>query len=518
MTLRRKLTLIVLLSVTILAGCRNGPEETLTVMAGSELEDLEPLFPDIARETGVTLETNYTGTLDGVDRLASGEQVDLAWFSHAKYLTLIEPERIKAQEKIMLSPVVLGVKESEAQAWGWVDNPDLTWRDIAAKADAGELRYAMTNPASSNSGFTALMGVVAALSGSPDAVEVSDVNRNALQGFFKGQALTSGSSGWLAESYVREQDQLGGMINYESVLMELNGSGQLREPLYLLYPREGIVTADYPLILLNEDKRDAYDKLVAYLRLPDVQTRIMNETLRRPAVPGVALSGAFPENILVELPFPGTRKAVENILFAYLDEVRKPSSAIFVLDVSGSMEGERLEQLQTALRNLSGLDESLTGQFARFSDRERLTFVTFSSGVDDVREFSITGEATRNAQIVDIQNYVGELYADGGTAMFSALEEAYTLAERAYQQDPNRYYSVVLMTDGENNEGATENDFLRFYASLPETVHDVKTFPILFGEADQSSLAAVAEATGGRLFDGRGENLSAVFKQIRGYQ
>ena len=516
MTLRRALVLALLLAAA-LAGCRNGPQETLTVMAGSELEDLEPLFPDIARETGVTLEMNYTGTLDGVDRLVGGEQVDLAWFSHAKYLTLLEPEQIKAQEKIMLSPVVLGVKESEAQAWGWVDNPDLTWRDIAAKADAGDLRYAMTNPASSNSGFTALMGVVAALSGSPDAVEVSDVNRTALQGFFRGQVLTSGSSGWLAESYVREQDQLDGMINYESVLMELNDSGQLREPLYLLYPKEGIVTADYPLILLSEEKRVAYDKLVAYLRTPDVQTRIMNETLRRPAVPGVALSDAFPQNILVELPFPGTRKAVESILFAYLDEVRKPSSAIFVLDVSGSMEGERLAQLQTALYNLTGLDESLSGQFARFSDREQLTFVTFSSGVDDVKAFSIQ-EATRSAQVGNIRGYVSGLYADGGTAIFSALEEAYTLAERAYQQDPNRYYSVVLMTDGENNEGATENDFLRFYRALPEEVHDVKTFPILFGEADQSSLGAVAEATGGRLFDGRGENLSAVFKQIRGYQ
>lgn len=517
MTLRRTL-LVALLLATALAGCRNGPQETLTVMAGSELEDLEPLFPDIARETGVTLEMDYTGTLDGVDRLASGEKVDLAWFSHAKYLTLLEPEQIKAQEKIMLSPVVLGVKESEARAWGWVDNPDLTWRDIASRADTGDLRYAMTNPASSNSGFTALMGVVAALSGSPDAVAVSDVNRDALSGFFKGQALTSGSSGWLAESYVREQDQLDGMINYESVLMELNDSGGLREPLYLLYPKEGIVTADYPLILLNEDKKEAYDKLVSYLRSPDVQTRIMNETLRRPAVPGVALSDVFPKNILVELPFPGTRGAVESILFAYLDEVRKPSSAIFVLDVSGSMEGERLGQLQTALRNLSGLDESLTGQFARFSDRERLTFVTFSSRVDGIREFSIEGGATRNTQIEDIWSYVDGLYAAGGTAIFSALEEAYSLAERAYQNDPNRYYSVVLMTDGENNEGATENDFLRFYRALPQTMHDVKTFPILFGEADQGSLEAVAEATGGRLFDGRGENLSAVFKQIRGYQ
>lgn len=418
----------------------------------------------------------------------------------------------------MLSPVVLGVKESRAQAWGWVDNPDLTWRDIAAKAGAGELRYAMTNPAASNSGFTALMGVVAALSGSADAVGVSDVNRDALRGFFEGQVLTSGSSGWLAESYLREQDRLDGMVNYESVLMALNEGGGLSEPLHLLYPKEGIVTADYPLILLDETKRDAYEELVAYLRSPVVQERIMNETLRRPAVPQVALSDAFPTDILVELPFPGSREVVDSVLFAYLDEVRRPSHAFFVLDVSGSMAGERLEQLKTALRNLTGSDESLTGQFARFSERERLTLLTFSSGVTGVQDFAIAGAAGRDVQAQGIRSYVDGLYPDGGTAIFSALAEAYRLAGVAYERDPNRYYSVVLMTDGENNEGITEGDFLDVYRSLPETVRGVKTFPILFGEADQGSLEAVAQETGGRVFDGRGEGLSAVFKQIRGYQ
>ncbi len=144
--------------------------------------------------------------------------------------------------------------------------------------------------------------------------------------------------------------------------------------------------------------------------------------------------------------------------------------------------------------------------------------MTFNNRVDDVKEFSIQSEATRNAQIEAIQSYVGELSADGGKAIFSALEEAYNLAERAYQDDPSRYYSAVLMTDGENNEGATEGDFLRFYRGLPETMQGVETFPILFGEADQSSLEAVADETGGRLFDGRGETLSAVSKQIRSYQ
>ena len=503
-----------------LLGRRGGAEpETLTVMAGSELENLEPFFPDIERATGVVLTVDYIGTLDGVDRLSGGEQVDLAWFSHAKYLTLIDRERIVAQEKIMLSPVVLGVKEAQARAWGWVDNPELSWREIAAKAERGDLRYAMTNPASSNSGFTALMGVVAALSGTDAvAVGVSDANRDAVQGFFRGQALTSGSSGWLADAYVREQEQLDGIINYESVLMELNESGRLREPLYLLYPKEGIVTADYPLILLNGEKRAAYDKLVAYLRSPEVQERIMTETLRRPAVPQVDLSNAFPKNILVELPFPGSLEVIDSILYSYLNEVRVPSHAFFVLDVSGSMAGERLGQLQSALRNLTGLDESLTGQFARFSDRERLTLLTFSSGVTDVQDFSLSAGAEREAQIERIRSYVGGLNADGGTAIFSALQAAYTLAEVAYETDPDRYYSVVLMSDGENNEGVTEGALLDFHRSLPETTRSIKTFPILFGEADQGSLETVAEETGGRLFDGRGEDLSAVFKQIRGYQ
>jgi Ca-activated chloride channel family protein len=201
-------------------GFRSQPENVLTVLAGSELRDLEPLLDDIRRNTGVELEMSYTGTLDGAERLIAGEQVDLAWFSHAKYLNLIQEarNRIVAQEKIMLSPVVLGVKRNKAEAWGWVDNPNLTWKEVVEKAGSGELRYAMTNPASSNSGFTALVGAAAALSGSGDALQSADINKvnDQLKEFFKGQALTAGSSGWLADQYVLEQDRLDGIINYES--------------------------------------------------------------------------------------------------------------------------------------------------------------------------------------------------------------------------------------------------------------------------------------------------------------
>jgi len=502
--------------LALMAGCGREPETTLKVLAGSELRDLEPVLRDLESATGVRLQMEYAGSLDGAERLAGGEKVDLAWFSHGKYLSLLAGSRIAAQEKIMLSPVVLGVRESRARGWGWIDNPSLTWRDIAAKAASGELRYAMTDPASSNTGFTALIGLASALSGSGEALRPEAIDTAALKAFFAGQALTAGSSGWLAERYVREQDRLDGMINYESVLLGLNAGGQLREKLALIYPREGIVTADYPLMLLNPAQRPAYQKVVEALRDPKVQQQIMERTLRRPAVAGVHPDPRFPNRLLVELPFPNSLEVIDRLLFSYLDEQRRPGHALFVLDVSGSMKGEGIQQLQTALLNLTGADQSLSGRFARFRGRERITLLPFSGQVQPARNFQVDDTAAEGNDMRAIRQVVTGLQADGGTALFSALQRAYQIAGQAQAAEPNRYYSIVLMSDGRSNEGLSETGFLQWRRSLPEAAQRIRVFPVLFADADDAGMKRLAEATGGRAFDGRGQLLSQVFKAIRG--
>ena len=503
-----------------LPACSRQEHETLTVLAGSELEDLSPMFDQIQANTGVTLAMQYTGTLDGAERLIAGEEVDLAWFSHGKYLSLLQGanKRILAQEKIMLSPVVLGVKESKANAWGWSNNSDLTWSDITVKASSGELRYAMASPPSSNSGFTALVGVTAALSGATGDFDANTINKVQLQAFFTGQKLTAGSSGWLAERYAQEQDQLDGLINYESVLLQLNDGGKLKEKLRLIYPREGIITADYPLMLLNEHKRTAFDRLVAYLRSPEFQQLIVEHTQRRSVLPQVTLPAQFPKQLLVELPFPSTLEALDRILFSYLDEQRIPSHPFFVLDISGSMDGDRLAQLKTAMNNLTGLDQSLTGRFARFRSRERVTILTFNDRVDGRPQFFTEIVSSQAQDMTPIRQFVDGLKASGNTAIFAALLRAYELIQQAQAQDPTRYYSIVLMTDGENTAGPSEAEFFARYASLPEEVKQIKMFTILFGEADRETMEKIATATGGRSFDGSKKSLSEIFKTIRGYQ
>ena len=521
--------IFILLAGAILAGvwgCGNVEDifkkaEQVSILAGSELKDLEPMLPQIRKATGLDLHFHYIGTLDGAEKLVMGEQVDFAWFSHGKYLTLLQQGRgvVKAEEKMMLSPVVLGVKESKARQWGWVNNPDLTWTDVVDKVRSGELRYAMTNPSSSNSGFTALMGVTAALSNTADAIESDDVSEQALKDFFKGQKLTAGSSGWLASSYVAQQDSLDGIINYESVLMGLNQGPELREKLFLVYPKEGIITADYPLMLINSERKEAYNKLVAYLKEPEVQKRIMNETRRRPVVPGVTLSKAFPDRLLVELPFPNKLEVVNEIILTYLDKQILPSHSYYVLDVSGSMKGQRLNDLKNALVNLTGADQSVTGQFSRFRRRERLTFIPFSSDVEpNIGEFEIDETGDIQTDMIKIRDYVNSLEVRGSTAMYSALQEAYQRAMEAKRKDPERHYSIVLMTDGANNRGMKLDRFKQYYSMLPAQDRAIKTFTILFGEANAQAMKDVAHLTGGRMFDSHKKSLSFAFKKIRGYQ
>jgi Ca-activated chloride channel family protein len=524
--------LVVIGFAALLAGCGKEqsagmsaslpPERTLTVLAGSELKDVEPLLPQLEQATGIRLKFEYSGTLDGVERIQSGEAFDSAWFSHAKYLMLDPTSRskVKASEKIMLSPVVLGVKESRAKALGWAGRNDLTWKDIARAAETGQFSFAMTNPASSNSGFSALMGVAAAFAGKADALTEKDVAGLRLSGLFKGQKLTAGSSGWLAERFVAEQAGLDGMINYESVLLGLNAGG-LKDRMQLVYPQDGIITADYPLLLMNESKRPAYEKAVAWLKGETAQRWLMQNTQRRPVNPAVAADKAVFPAMLSELPFPGHIEVVNALLLSYLNDQRRPAHAFFVLDVSGSMEGERIGALRQAIASLAGQDQSLTGRFARFQNRERISFIPFSSEVEsDLLKQAEMGDtpARNDAALNDIRTYSGRLETRGGTALYDALAEAYRRAAVAMQTDPQRYYTIVAMTDGESNKGMDLQQFRAYYASLPEAVRRVRVFTVLFGDGNAEELQAVAELTGGKAFDSRKTPLALMFKGIRGYQ
>ncbi|WP_436762324.1 VWA domain-containing protein [Streptosporangium sp. V21-05] len=491
----------------------------LRVLAGSEVGDLEPLLRRAQDAVGVRVALSYAGTLDGADQVAGGGadgRYDATWFSSNRYLSLIDgaAARLSTQTKVMVSPVLLGLKASKARELGW-DKKAVTWNDIASAAGAGGFTFGMTSPAASNSGFSALVGVTAALSDAGEALGEAQIAAATprLKEFFSAQTLTSGSSGWLADAYVKE-GAVDGLVNYESVLLGLNASGRLAEPLTLVYPGDGVVTADYPLTLLGSaspEKKELYGKLATWLRTPEIQREIMTTTHRRPIVPGVRPDPRFGTASLVELPFPNRRGAADRLIGVYLNQVRRPSRTLFVLDTSGSMRGERIDALKQALTALSGADTSASGSFSRFRDRETVTMIPFNTGPGTPQTFTLP-DRDPGPVLQRIRSYSQGLRVDGGTAIFDSLRAAYEQVRSSPSEDLT---SVVLMTDGENTDGSSYDDFAAYYASLPVKV---RTFVVLFGDSDVDEMRRIAELTGGATFDARQGSLATAFKEIRGYQ
>ncbi len=517
--------------------------EAFTVLATSDLKDVLPLAEMVQKATGVPVKFSFGGTMESTEAVQNGKaNADAAWFANAKYL-LSDPAgqaRVKLQEKIMLSPIVVGVSESQAKALGW-DQPaaaaKVTWSVVAKAAQNGQLKYALSNPATSNQGFMALMGVVASAAQKSEALTAADVNRAAIAGFIKGYKLVGDNSSYLSEKFIEQQGtRVNAFINYESWLLSLNESGKLKEKLTLVYPHEGIATADYPFMLLNDAKREQYQKVVAYLKGEAAQTWLAKTTLRRPVNSEVAAaqSSLFPQgSMLVELPFSTDRALADGLIDAYLNEFRAPIASTFVLDVSGSMnQGGRRAQLVEALQYIAGDDASLTGRIARLTSREKVWMLTFSEAVNTPVYFELPAASKAAAQglqqstesqakqkvLAEVRDFADGLKMAGGTALYDAVLQALVNMNAERAKNPGYQYSVVAFTDGENNKGRGLEEFKTAYAALPEDVRAIPVFMVLFGEANEKALKDLVATTGGRLFDARKASLYSVFKDIRAFQ
>jgi Ca-activated chloride channel homolog len=519
------------------AAVAEAPE--FTVIATSDLRDVQPLEEMVLKATGVKLKFRFGGTMESTEAVLGGEaRAAAAWFANAKYL-LSSPQgqqRVKLQEKIVLSPIVIGVSESDARKHGW-NKPDLkmTWKDVADAAKAGKLNYAISNPATSNQGFMALMGVVAAAGGKAEALSAADVNRGAIADFLKGYKIPGDNSTYLAEQFALYQGtKVNAFINYESWILSLNAAGKLREKLVPIYPFEGVSTADYPFMLLEEGRRAEYLKVVEYLKGDAAQTWLARQTLRRPIKPEVAarVEDLLPRlGLQVELPFSPDRALADGLIAAYLNEFRTPIASTFVLDTSGSMQGERRKQLVQAMHYIAGIDSSLTGRIAKLTNRERVWLQPFNSVPYGVRRFEVPAGAAvtrgvaeqadsdaKQRVLADVRDFAEGLQMTGGTALYDAVYVSLQNMLRERQKNPGYQYSVVAFTDGENTAGRKLDDFKRDYAALPEDVRGIPVFWVLFGEANEAALKELAKLTGGQVFDARKRSLYSVFKDIRAYQ
>ena len=123
------------------------------------------------------------------------------------------------------------------------------------------------------------------------------------------------------------------------------------------------------------------------------------------------------------------------------DQAYQPQDIVFVMDTSGSMAGEKIDQARAALKFcIDKLDE-----------RDRFDIVRFSTGFDAFKEeiASASKEAKSEAK-----QWVEKFTAAGGTNINDALKAALDLRPKA--DSGGRPFVVVFITDGQGNQPAED--------------------------------------------------------------
>lgn len=523
---------LAMLNVFRSGGSPFGPNVALHIVSGSENKSLEPLIEAWGDKNRVDVQVTYKGSVDIARELGKGAatEFDAVWPANSLWIELGDTDkRVKHRESVLRSPVALGIRRSIAEQLGWIGRDDITIQMIQQAARDDKFRLAMTSATQSNSGASAYFGFLYALSGDPDVLTMENLtDQNVLDGVRDLLAQvdrSSGSSGWLKDSFIGNPENFDAMFNYEALLIEANQaliqSGQ--EPLYVIYPANGLSVADSPLGYVDKgqaEKEKAFLGLQDYLATPEVQ-KTLSDLGRRAGLIGLLSETADPDvwnanwgvdltRQIAPIPTPST-EVIAEALRLYQTELRKPSLTVWVLDVSGSMEGQPLADLKTAMRLL--LDpEAAAVNLLQPSQRDVTVILPFNH--DTLSPTIVEGGSAMELDAA--LERVNGLVADGGTDLYLALYRGFEYLRPYYEDGTLFDYlpAIVAMTDGASDTTNREPFFN--YASQTGFVSDIPIHSIAFGNADENQLSELSDATVGRMFKA-GQDLAKALRSAKGY-
>lgn len=158
-----------------------------------------------------------------------------------------------------------------------------------------------------------------------------------------------------------------------------------------------------------------------------------------------------------------------------LEEIVEGTDWMFVLDISGSMAGEKLRVLK----------QGVLGAISQLRSQDRFQVIEFNDSSSVLTSGWQPGGSTGSAAALAA---VQSMVAGGGTNIFGALD-------RAYQRlDQDRPCAIVLVSDGVANTGPSEyRDFIGMAKK-----HDARLFTFVIGNgANVRLLGDLATLSGG---------------------
>jgi Ca-activated chloride channel family protein len=415
-----------------------------------------------------------------------------------------------------VSPVVIAMWRDAAREMGYGERP-LGWADLLDRAQ-NDPDFKWSHPSTASaSGLLATLAQFYAGADKTWGLTEKDVQAPATLdyvGRIERTVRYYGEGEWpIAQRVVAEgRDYLDAFVSQEQLVIWANRQGA---DLVAIYPVEGSLWEDHPLVLLETPaltnaQRQVFSQLVDFLRSPESQKTVMAGGYR-PADPTIPLdgtgspftadNGVDPNQPQTALQIPGG--AVVQVVRDVWWYTKRHTNVALVVDTSGSMEGAKIENVQEALR---AFVQQIKGP------EEAVGLVEFYSSVDVLVPLD-----KLSANREELLRAIDGLIASGDTALLDAVYQAYDDLQQLGQAE--RINAIVVMTDGK------ENDSRISLGRLTSIMRDgnqsgvpVLVFAIAYGgDADYNTLRALAEATGGQVYEGNLETIRQLYRVLSTY-
>lgn len=285
----------------------------------------------------------------------------------------------------------------------------------------GEFAMGYTNPYQSSTGLNFLLTVLESFAGGDEAAMLSPDVASAFEAFQAGVPF-------VAQTTLQMRDAAQGSGVLDAMVMERQSWANVTGMSDYQFVPFG-VRHDSPLYATREADEAEREVLARFAEFVTGQEGALERF-------GFGLDPDYASAFAIE---DGSVIARAQGLWKEKKSGGRPIAAVFVADVSGSMEGKRLKNLQRALLESSDL----------ISAGNAIGLVTYSDSVNvdlDIREFDVQQKSL-------FMGAVERLAAGGRTATNDAVLVAERLLYGFLENHPDHKPVVFVLSDGERNQG-----------------------------------------------------------------
>lgn len=470
---------------------------TVAPELGGLVRDLlaEPL-PVNANACAVA-EVRTQAPLETVANLRALDEADLPklWVPDSSlWAPRVDGPLLESAGSLTSTPVVLATSEAAAEVTGWTEQTP-SWAEVLS---AGR-PLAVPDLNSNVEALSAMAAVHSSLGGGEDADNaLVQVALTAARGVVPAPAeaiaaVTEGGA-----------DAPLGALAEQEVLTINRERG--RADLVAVYPTDGTPVLNYPVYRVGQP--DAELRAAVAAVVDELTSARAAEAGRRLGFRGPDGSAPTGDLLGIQEPAPDVLALDSTRVQALLSRLAAlgtPSRLLTVIDVSTSMEervgtGNRATLARDAAKSALSLlpDGAAVGLwvFARALDGERdhdelVPVRTLGADADGLPQRQVLAAALDS---------IPDRLSPGGTGLYDTALAAVRQAREDW--DPDFVNSVVLITDGENDDdGLSLDQLLATLRAEEDPDRPVPIFGIALGvDADLGALERLAEATGGRAY------------------